>query len=152
MLVREMLDFKETEVHTVAPQQTLADALAAMAEHHVGVLVVMEGETLVGMLTHRELISAIHMRRDIEHAPIGDFMIKNPVTATPEMHLNDLRRLMVAKRCRYLPVLEDGELKGAVSFLDVAKAVLEEQDLENRMLKQYIRHWPEGEEPKKGFG
>ncbi|MCL2523623.1 MAG: CBS domain-containing protein [Betaproteobacteria bacterium] len=152
MLVREMLDFGETEVHTLSPRQTLADALAMMAERHVGVLVVMEGETLAGMLTHRELISAIHARRDIENAPIGDFMIKNPITASPDTHLNDLRRLMVVNRSRYIPVLEDGKLKGAVSFLDVAKAVLEEQDLENRMLKQYIRHWPEGEEPQQSFG
>ncbi|MCL2830951.1 MAG: CBS domain-containing protein [Betaproteobacteria bacterium] len=152
MLVREMLNFGETEVHTVAPQQPLSDALATMAEHHVGVLVVIESEVLVGMLTHRELISAIYTRRDIEHAPIGDFMLRNPVTATPEMHMNDLRRLMVTSRSRYVPVLENGKLKGAVSFLDVAKAVLEEQDLENRMLKQYIRHWPEGEAPKQGFG
>jgi len=49
---------------------------------------------------------------------------------------------MIEKHSRYLPVMEEGVLQGVISFLDVAKAVLEEQGFENRMLKAYIRDWP----------
>ena len=70
-------------------------------------------------------------------------MVKNPVSANPSMEMDDLRRMMVADHMRYLPVMEDGTLLGVVSFHDVAKAVLEEQSFENRMLKAYIRDWPD---------
>ena len=70
-------------------------------------------------------------------------MVKTPVTAFPAMEANDLRRLMIEKRSRYLPVLEGDLLMGVISFLDVAKAVLEEQSFENKMLKSYIKNWPD---------
>jgi CBS domain-containing protein len=69
-------------------------------------------------------------------------MVRDPVTAYSDMEANDLRRLMIDKHCRYLPVVDDGVLMGVISFLDVAKAVLEEQSFENRMLKSYIKNWP----------
>jgi CBS domain-containing protein len=59
------------------------------------------------------------------------------------MEANDLRRLMIEKHSRYLPVLENDTLLGVISFLDVAKAVLEEQNLENKLLKSYIKNWPD---------
>jgi CBS domain-containing protein len=64
------------------------------------------------------------------------------------MEVDALRRLMVDHHMRYLPVMDDDTLLGVISFHDVAKAVLEEQSFENRMLKAYIRDWPEGEEKK----
>jgi CBS domain-containing protein len=58
------------------------------------------------------------------------------------MEVDELRRLMLEKHCRYLPVMEGDTLMGVLSFHDVARAVLEEQSFENRMLKSYIRDWP----------
>ncbi|HVB49216.1 MAG TPA: CBS domain-containing protein, partial [Burkholderiales bacterium] len=73
---------------------------------------------------------------------VGDILVHDPVTATPDMEVNDLRRTMLETGARYLPVLQEGKLLGVISFRDVAKAVLEEQDFENRMLKGYIKSWP----------
>ena len=70
-------------------------------------------------------------------------MVKDPVIAIPSMEANDLRRLMIEKHSRYLPVLDNDTLIGVISFLDVAKAVLEEQNLENKLLKSYIKNWPD---------
>jgi len=70
-------------------------------------------------------------------------MMRAPQCARSDMEMDDLRRLMVDRHQRYLPVMDDGTLMGVVSFHDVAKAVLEEQSFENRMLKAYIRDWPE---------
>ena len=69
-------------------------------------------------------------------------MVRDPVTAYPEMEVNELRGLMIEKHSRYLPVLDGDVLMGVISFLDVAKAVLEEQSFENKMLKSYIKNWP----------
>jgi CBS domain-containing protein len=73
---------------------------------------------------------------------VREIMQANPVMATPEMEVNDLRRTMLESSARYLPVMQDGKLLGVISFRDVAKAVLEEQDFENKMLKGYIKNWP----------
>ena len=73
---------------------------------------------------------------------VADIMVRDPVTAEPDMEVNDLRRTMLESGARYLPVMQDGKLLGVISFRDVAKAVLEEQDFENKMLKGYIKNWP----------
>jgi CBS domain-containing protein len=69
-------------------------------------------------------------------------MNPDPILATPEMEVDDLRRTMLENHARYLPVMEGDKVLGVISFHDVAKAVLEEQSFENRMLKGYIKNWP----------
>lgn len=147
MQVREILRVKGGTLFTVAPQQSLAFAVDSMADLDVGSLVVMEGGKMVGMLTFREVLMALKGKvATAESLTVGDVMVINPVTAYPDMEANDLRRLMIEKRSRYLPVVEEGTLMGVISFLDVAKAVLEEQSFENKMLKSYIKNWPTDQE------
>ena len=143
MQVREILRVKGATLYTAAPQQSLAFAIDSMADLDVGSLVVMDGGKMVGMLTFREVLLALKGKAaTAERLTVGDVMVTNPVTAFPDMEANDLRRLMIDKRSRYLPVVEDDTLMGVISFLDVAKAVLEEQSFENKMLKSYIKNWP----------
>ncbi|MGB4064643.1 MAG: CBS domain-containing protein [Azonexus sp.] len=143
MQVREILRVKGATLYTAAPQQSLAFAIDSMADLDVGSLVVMDAGKMVGMLTFREVLLALKGKAaTAEQLTVGDVMVTNPVTAFPDMEANDLRRLMIDKRSRYLPVIEDNTLMGVISFLDVAKAVLEEQSFENKMLKSYIKNWP----------
>jgi CBS domain-containing protein len=96
---------------------------------------------MVGMLTFHELLRALASRGGtLGDLSVGEIMDTDPVTATPDMEVNDLRRTMLESGARYLPVMKDGRLLGVISFRDVAKAVLEEQDFENRMLKGYIKN------------
>ncbi|HMT79061.1 MAG TPA: CBS domain-containing protein [Azonexus sp.] len=149
MQVREILRVKGGTLYTATPQQSLAFAIDTMAELDVGSLVVMDGGKMVGMLTFREVLQALKGKGVAgDRLHVGDVMLTNPVTAFPEMEANELRRLMIEKRSRYLPVLENDTLMGVISFLDVAKAVLEEQGFENKMLKSYIKNWPD--EPQAG--
>jgi CBS domain-containing protein len=147
MQVREIVRVKGSTLFTASPQQLLSDAVAAMAEHDVGSLVVMGGGKMVGMLTFREVIKAINEHKNGDSVQVESVMVRDPVTVPPDMEVDDLRRLMIEKHSRYIPVMEGPLLMGVISFLDVAKAVLEEQSFENRMLKNYIRNWPEGEKP-----
>jgi len=143
MKVSEILRVKGAILYTTTPEQPLAAAIEMMADLDVGSLVVMENGRMAGMLTFREVIKALG--RDGATAAgvtIGDVMVREPVTADPEMAVNDLRQLMIEKHSRYLPVLDGEMLMGVISFLDVAKAVLEEQSFENKMLKNYIKNWP----------
>lgn len=144
MQVREIIRLKGGTLYTATPNQLLSWAIDTMAELDVGSLVVMQDGKMAGMLTFREVLKAMKQHDSCPvGVTVGDVMVKDPVTAFPDMEANDLRRLMIEKHSRYLPVLEDGTLLGVISFLDVAKAVLEEQSFENRMLKSYIKNWPE---------
>lgn len=147
MEVREILRVKGSALYTASPLQMLHEAVAAMAGNDVGSLVIMDGGRMVGLLTFREVVKALYKYKGsgIDALRIEDVMVRDPVTVTPETEVDDLRRLMIEKRSRYLPVMDGTMLMGVVSFLDVARAVLEEQGFENRMLKNYIRNWPEGE-------
>lgn len=144
MKVREILRVKGGALYTTTPEQPLAEAIAAMADFDVGSLVVMAAGKMAGLLTFREVLKALRQGGTCpEGLLVGDVMVKEPVTAFPEMMVNDLRQLMVDKHSRYLPVMDGELLMGVISFLDVAKAVLEEQSFENKMLKNYIKNWPD---------
>lgn len=143
MLVSEILAIKGKVLYTVVPEKSLAEAVAIMTEQDVGSLVVFAQGRMVGMLTFREVLQAVHESgADWQSLPVEQAMLKDPLAASPNMEMDELRRLMVEQRQRYLPVMDGGMLLGVVSFHDVAKAVLEEQSFENRMLKNYIRNWP----------
>ena len=143
MQVREILRVKGSALFTVSSSQTLSFAIDSMADLDVGSLVVMDDGKMVGMLTFREILLALRAHaKGPDDLTVGDVMVKNPVTAFPDMEVNQLRGLMIEKHSRYLPVLDGDVLMGVISFLDVAKAVLEEQSFENKMLKSYIKHWP----------
>ena len=143
MQVKEILRVKGSRLLSIEPSGRAADAVSIMAKENLGSLVVMEQGRMVGMLSFHELLRAIASRNgSLGDLKVGDIMVRDPVTAAPEMEVNDLRRTMLESGARYLPVIQDGKLLGVISFRDVAKAVLEEQDFENKMLKGYIKNWP----------
>jgi CBS domain-containing protein len=123
-----------------------------MAELDIGSLVVMEHGDLAGMLTFREVIAAVAANG----GTVGTMLVRKvmddaPLTCTPETNMDEVRRMMLQRHARYMPVMERRTLMGVISFYDVAKAVVDSQDFENRMLKAYIRDWPAddgGEKPR----
>jgi len=146
MKVSDILRVKGNALFTVTPNHTLWSVVQTMAEKDIGSVVVMEHGELVGMLTFRELIKTLYE----DKGSFGDRLVRSvmddsPLTTTPDTDVNEVRRLMLESHVRYLPVLNGRALEGVISFYDVAKAVLEEQSFENRMLKAYIRDWPEQE-------
>jgi CBS domain-containing protein len=147
MKVSDILRFKGATLYTVSPETSLSAAVHVMADKDIGSLVVMEYSKLVGVLTFREVIDTLAKSHGtLGTAHVGEVMDKNPLTCTSETDLDDVRRMMLEKHVRYLPVMDDGTMMGVISFYDVAKAVVEAQSFENTMLKAYIRDWPT-EEP-----
>ena len=143
MIVSEILELKGGTLFTATPETALVDAIATMAERDIGSLVVMSGGALVGILTFRELILSLHGHGgSVGDALVGPIMDRHPLTCTPQTDVNEVRRMMLERHARYLPVLDGSVLLGVISFFDVAKAVLEAQNFENQMLKAYIRDWP----------
>ena len=143
MQVKEILRVKGNRLLSIEPTGRAADAVLTMAEQNLGSLVVVDQGRMIGVLTFHEVLQALaKFNGSLGDTRVADIMVRNPVIATPEMEVNDLRRTMLDTGARYLPVMQDSKLLGVISFRDVAKAVLEEQDFENKMLKGYIKNWP----------
>jgi CBS domain-containing protein len=143
MQVKEILRVKGNRLLSIEPSGRAADAVLTMADQNLGSLVVVDQGRMVGVLTFHEVLQALAKRGgSLGDIRVNDIMVRNPVIATPDMEVNDLRRTMLESGARYLPVMAEGKLLGVISFRDVAKAVLEEQDFENKMLKGYIKNWP----------
>ena len=143
MKVSEILQVKGNILYTVTPDSPLLEAVNIMAEKDIGSLVVMEFGELVGMLTFREVMQAVHANGgQVGDNTVRKHMDDHPITITPETEINEVRRLMLERHARYVPVVDARTLMGVMSFYDVAKAVFEEQNFENKMLKAYIRDWP----------
>jgi len=139
MLVSEILRIKGTTLFTTTPEGAVNDAVRVMAENDIGSLVVMDHGRLVGMLTFREVLGALAERNGaLGSVRIEDIYERDPLTVAPSLDVMELRRTMLERHARYVPVMDGTTLEGVVSLHDVAKAVYEEQNFENRMLRSYI--------------
>ena len=144
MKVSDILRVKGSTLYTVTPDEGLASAVSVMSEKDIGSLVVMEHGDLVGMLTFREVIQTIVKNG----GSLGTTLVRTamedaPMTCTSETELDEVRRMMLDRHARYTPVMDKRMLMGVISFYDVARAVVDSQNFENKMLKAYIRDWPE---------
>jgi CBS domain-containing protein len=147
MKVSDILRVKGNTLYTTGPDEPLSRAIETMADKDIGSLVVMEHGDLVGMLTFREVILCIVKNNGV----VGDRLVRSamddhPLTCTSETELDEVRRMMLERHARYMPVMDKRMLMGVISFYDVAKAVVDSQNFENRMLKAYIRDWPAAED------
>ena len=139
MLVSEILRIKGTALFTTSPDAPVLDAVRAMAQHDIGSLVVMDHGRMTGLVTFAEVLQALAARGGaLDDLRVGVIAEADPLSATPGVDVMDLRRMMLDRHARYVPVMDGGTLLGVISFHDVAKAVYEEQSFENRMLKSYI--------------
>jgi CBS domain-containing protein len=144
MKVSDILRVKGGTLFTTTPEESLAEASKLMAERDIGSLVVMSHGLVVGMLTFREVIQAV-VRNGGEFGTTTVYraMDAGPLTCTMETEMDEVRRMMLDRHARYMPVIDNRMLMGVISFYDVARAVVDAQNFENKMLKAYIRDWPE---------
>jgi CBS domain-containing protein len=146
MKVSDILRVKGGTLYTASPDDSLQSAVETMSHFDIGSLAIMERGELVGMLTFREIIHNLAKNGGV----LGDHTVRTvmdsqPMSCTPDTELDAVRPMMIERHCRYMPVMDDRMLMGVISFYDVAKAVVDSQNFENKMLKAYIRDWPEAE-------
>ena len=150
MIIRDILNMKGGAIFSMAPDGKVADAVSMMVANDIGSLVVMEGGRMTGMLTFREVLRALDAQRgNLADLRIGDVMVNDPISGSPDDSLDQLREVMTQNHVRYLPIKEGGKLLGVISFHDVAKSVIKETSFENRLLKRYIKNWPESDDTPK---
>ena len=149
MIMRDILKIKGGTIFSIAPQGDVSDAVGMMVKHDIGSLVVLDGARLAGMLTFREVLKALEASKgSLAGVKVGDVMLRDPPCGNPEDSLESLRELMNKDHIRYLPVRDGDKLLGVISFHDVANAVIKETSFHNRLLKTYIKNWPEEESTK----
>ncbi|MEJ2288748.1 MAG: CBS domain-containing protein [Deinococcales bacterium] len=138
--VRQLLQGKGASVWSVAPDDSVFEALELMAEKNVGALVVMEGDTLAGMFSERDYArKVILLGRASRDTAVRDVMSDHVVTVGPEKTVVDCMLAMTEHRIRHLPVVEEGRLIGLVSIGDVVKAIMSEQSFLIDQLQSYIQ-------------
>jgi CBS domain-containing protein len=137
--VRQLLDRKGREVFSIAPGAAVLEAIRMMAERHVGALLVMQGETLSGIVSERDYArKVILMGRSSADTPVRDIMSTPVITVHPETPVEKCMQLMTEQRVRHLPVTDDGHVVGMVSIGDLVKAVIAEQQQQIEQLESYI--------------
>jgi len=115
--VREVMN--ET-LYTVNPSTTVGEAVALMAQHRVGSMLVMEGTRLAGIFTERDTVRAISHSHDAPAHEVSSWMTSEPKTVGPDVPVEDALKTMLDNGFRHLPVVEAGEVIGIVSIRDLA--------------------------------
>lgn len=128
------------DLHSIAPHATVLEALQMMAEKNVGALPVLEEGRLVGMISERDYARRVVLHgRSSVGTPVRAIMSAPVVTVDPQQGIRACMALMTDHHLRYLPVLEQGQLKGLLSIGDLVKEAIAEQDELIGQLQQYIR-------------
>jgi CBS domain-containing protein len=139
--VRDLLNRKGQEIHSVEPEDPVLEAIQLMADRHVGALLVMRAGELIGIVSERDYArKVILMGRSSHETPVWQIMSSPVVTVAPEQTLADCMRLMTERRIRHLPVAAKGSVVGVISIGDLVKAVMEEQQQTIEQLESYIHH------------
>jgi CBS domain-containing protein len=138
-IVRQLLDRKDRAIFSVEPQAPVLEAIRAMAAHHVGALLVMQADTLAGIVSERDYArKVILLGRSSADTPVRDIMTFPVITVSPDDTVQTCMQLMTDKRVRHLPVVDGGRVVGMVSIGDLVKAVIAEQRAQIEQLEHYI--------------
>ena len=138
--VAEILKSKsDNTVHAIAPGDSVLDALQRMAEKHIGALLVMQGESIVGIFTDRDYARKIAlMGRTSAVTLVRDVMTADVMYVRPTQTSQECMALMTENRLRHLPVVEADKLLGLISIGDLVKDIISEQQFIIEQLEHYI--------------
>ena len=137
--VQDLLAKKGNDVYSVAPGDTVRAAIEQMAERGVGALLVMEGDSLRGIVSERDYARQVILKGRASHdTPVRDIMTEKVVCVEPERTIEECMALMTDRRIRHLPVIKDAKVIGVISIGDVVKSAIAERDFQIQQLISYI--------------
>ena len=140
MKAKEILENKGSRVITCHEDNSLMDALAIFSANKIGSLLVVDShDKIQGIVAPRDILLVVLNDMDkIKDLKVSDIMTKDLIVATMDDRIDYLQAVMTENRIRHIPILDGSELKGLVSIGDVVKAQIDEKEVENRYLKDYI--------------
>jgi CBS domain-containing protein len=126
-------------VQSIAADDMVIDAIRRMAEHNIGALVVMRGDTIEGMVTERDYARKVILKgRASENTRVREIMTAEVLYVSPHQTSEECMALMTGNRVRHLPVLENGRLAGLISMGDLVKDIISDQRFTITQLEHYI--------------
>lgn len=138
-LVQHLLDNKGRDIISILPDASVLDAIKLMADKGIGALVVIDGGDLKGIVTERDYARKVIIKgRASDTTPVADIMTADVITASSQLTVNECMEMMTAKKCRHLPVVDDGDLVGMISIGDLVQAIISDQQEEIEQLEHYI--------------
>ncbi len=138
-MVADLLRDKGDEIWSVVPETAVYDALVLLAEKGIGAVLVLRGETLAGIFSERDYARRVILKGlSSREVKVSEIMTRDVVCVKPTHSIDECMALMTERRCRHLPVLVDGRLRGVLSIGDVVKAVLSEKEFQIGQLEAYI--------------
>ena len=138
-LVKHLLEAKGSNIISIQPDASVLDAIKLMAEKGIGSLVVTEGEALKGIVTERDYARKVIIKgRASDSTKISEIMTADVVTASSDQSVNQCMAIMTERKCRHLPVVDDGQLVGMISIGDLVQAIISDQAEEIEQLEHYI--------------
>jgi len=137
--VEDILNAKGRDIWFVPPDATVFDAVKMMSDKGVGALLVMQGETVVGIVTERDYARKVILEgKSSRQTPVTDVMTKRVLYVGPDRTIEACMALMTDKRLRHLPVVHNKRVVGVVSIGDLVKAIIQEQQIIIDQLQEYI--------------
>jgi len=139
LTVDQLLNSKGTEVFSVMPQDSVLHAIEVMATRHVGALLVMNQDSLIGIISERDYARKVILKNRSSHdTPVSDIMTSPAISVSPQDTVHHCMQVMTEKRFRHLPVVKEGRVLGMLSIGDLVKAVIQEQSEHIEQLERYI--------------
>lgn len=139
MRIAKLLEAKGSDVATIAPAAAVAEAVAALARHGIGALVVSaDGRHIDGIVSERDIVRGLERRPDLLAEPVSAIMSSTVFTCSPEDETDGLMSMMTDRRIRHVPVEKDGRLAGIVSIGDIVKTKIGELEQDRKHLVDYI--------------
>ena len=139
MLVSTILEAKGSEVATILETDTIGQAVADLARHRVGALVVSPGDgTIGGIISERDVVRCLNEDRDLLDRPVSSVMSRTVHRCTRDDTVVSVMSLMTRERIRHVPVVQDGVLCGIISIGDVVKHRIVELEKDRDELMEYI--------------
>ena len=137
--IKQLLETKGSTVWTIAPEDSVYDALKLMAEKSIGALLVVEGKRVIGVFSERDYARKVVLQgRVSKNTPVKEVMSTAVTKVSLEQRVEECMALMTDKRIRHLPVIDNGKLIGIVSIGDLVKEIMSEQSFLIKNLEQYI--------------
>lgn len=133
-----------TTLYSLPPSAPVADAITMMATKKISSVIVMNGDKMLGLITLRELLYGLHGNNNsLAAVSCAQIMKANPPVANDDDSIDYLRGLMTELHITHVPVMHGESLRGILSFHDIARSAIKDAAFENKLLKQYIKNWPE---------
>ena len=137
--VSQIMERKGAQVVSVERQSPVLEAIRVMAEHHIGAVLVMEGDQLLGILSERDYARKVILQGRSSHDTAVAVIMSSPVVCVgPHDSIAECMSIMTEKHIRHLPVIENERVIGVISIGDLVKEMIEEQKQEISLLQQYI--------------